>query len=200
LIDSHTQLSGGFNLDNLLLALAIAVECGIDPIELAAITPSLTGAPGRLEAVSLGQRYRAFVDYAHSPDAVSNVLAAAREFTPGKIIAVLGCGGDRDASKRPLMGRALVDGCDIAIFTSDNPRSEKPSEILKQMTSSLNVTAPSRVIEDRTDAIRAAIALATVEDTVLVLGKGHESGQEIAGVVTAFDDRLVLAQAIEAKP
>jgi UDP-N-acetylmuramoyl-L-alanyl-D-glutamate--2,6-diaminopimelate ligase len=200
LIDSHTQLCGGFNLDNLLLALAIAVECGIDPIELAAITPSLTGAPGRLEAVSLGQRYRAFVDYAHSPDAVSNVLAAAREFTPGKIIAVLGCGGDRDAGKRPLMGRALVEGADAAIFTSDNPRSEKPSEILKQMTSSLKFHAPSQIIEDRTDAIRAAIALATDDDTVLVLGKGHESGQEIAGVVTAFDDRLVLAQAIEAKP
>jgi len=200
LIDSHTQLCGGFNLDNLLLALAIAVECGIDPIELAAITPSLTGAPGRLEAVSLGQRYRAFVDYAHSPDAVSNVLAAAREFTPGKIIAVLGCGGDRDAGKRPLMGRALVEGADVAIFTSDNPRSEKPSEILKQMTSSLNFKEPSQIIEDRTDAIRAAIALATDDDTVLVLGKGHETGQEIAGVVTAFDDRLVLAQAIEAKP
>jgi UDP-N-acetylmuramoyl-L-alanyl-D-glutamate--2,6-diaminopimelate ligase len=200
LIDSHTQLCGGFNLDNLLLALAIAVECGIDPIELAAITPSLTGAPGRLEAVSLGQRYRAFVDYAHSPDAVSNVLAAAREFTPGKIIAVLGCGGDRDAGKRPLMGRALVEGADVAIFTSDNPRSEKPSEILKQMTSSLNFKEPLQIIEDRTDAIRAAIAMATDDDTVLVLGKGHESGQEIAGVVTAFDDRLVLAQAIEAKP
>ena len=200
LIDSHTQLCGGFNLDNLLLALAIAVECGIDPIELAAITPSLTGAPGRLEAVSLGQRYRAFVDYAHSPDAVSNVLTAAREFTPGKIIAVLGCGGDRDAGKRPLMGRALVDGADVAIFTSDNPRSEKPSEILKQMTDSLKFQMPSQIIEDRADAIRAAIALATDDDTVLVLGKGHETGQEIAGVVTAFDDRLVLAQAIEAKP
>jgi UDP-N-acetylmuramoyl-L-alanyl-D-glutamate--2,6-diaminopimelate ligase len=200
LIESRTQLSGGFNLDNLLLALAIAVECGIDPIELAAITPSLTGAAGRLEAVSLGQGYRAFVDYAHSPDAVSNVLAAAREFTPGKIIAVLGCGGDRDASKRPLMGRALVDGADVAIFTSDNPRSEKPSEILKQMTASLNFQAPSQIVEDRTDAIRVAVALATDADTVLVLGKGHETGQEIAGVVTAFDDRLVLAQAIEAKP
>ena len=200
LIESRTQLSGGFNLDNLLLALAIAVECGIDPIELAAITPSLTGAAGRLEAVSLGQGYRAFVDYAHSPDAVSNVLAAAREFTPGKIIAVLGCGGDRDASKRPLMGRALVDGADVAIFTSDNPRSEKPSEILKQMTSSLNFQAPSQIVEDRTDAIRVAVALAADADTVLVLGKGHETGQEIAGVVTAFDDRLVLAQAIEAKP
>ena len=200
LIESRTQLSGGFNLDNLLLALAIAVECGIDPIELATIAPSLTGAPGRLEAVSLGQRYRAFVDYAHSPDAVSNVLAATREFTPGKIIAVLGCGGDRDASKRPLMGRALADGADIAIFTSDNPRSEKPSEILKQMTSSLDFKAPSQIIEDRTDAIRAAVSLATDNDTVLVLGKGHESGQDIAGVVSAFDDRLVLAQAIEEKP
>ena len=200
LIESRTQLSGGFNLDNLLLALAIAVECGIDPIELAAITPSLTGAAGRLEAVSLGQGYRAFVDYAHSPDAVSNVLAAAREFTPGKIIAVLGCGGDRDASKRPLMGRALVDGADVAIFTSDNPRSEKPSEILRQMTASLNFQEPSQIVEDRTDAIRVAVALATGADTVLVLGKGHETGQEIAGVVTAFDDRLVLAQAIEAKP
>ncbi|MCX6436367.1 MAG: UDP-N-acetylmuramoyl-L-alanyl-D-glutamate--2,6-diaminopimelate ligase [Actinobacteria bacterium] len=200
LIESRTQLSGGFNLDNLLLALAIAVECGIDPIEIAAITPSLTGAAGRLEAVSLGQGYRAFVDYAHSPDAVSNVLAAAREFTPGKIIAVLGCGGDRDASKRPLMGRALIDGADVAIFTSDNPRSEKPSEILKQMTASLDLQAPSQIVEDRADAIRVAVALAADADTVLVLGKGHETGQEIAGVVTAFDDRLVLAQAIEAKP
>ena len=131
---------------------------------------------------------------------MSNVLAAAREFTPGKIIAVLGCGGDRDASKRPLMGRALVDGADVAIFTSDNPRSEKPSEILKQMTASLNFQAPSQIVEDRTDAIRVAVALAADADTVLVLGKGHETGQEIAGVVTAFDDRLVLAQAIEAKP
>ena len=131
---------------------------------------------------------------------MSNVLAAAREFTPGKIIAVLGCGGDRDASKRPLMGRALVDGADVAIFTSDNPRSENPSEILKQMTSSLNFQAPSQIVEDRTDAIRVAVALAADADTVLVLGKGHETGQEIAGVVTAFDDLLVLAQAIEAKP
>jgi UDP-N-acetylmuramoyl-L-alanyl-D-glutamate--2,6-diaminopimelate ligase len=98
------------------------------------------------------------------------------------------------------MGRALVEGADVAIFTSDNPRSEKPSEILKQMTDSLKFQMPSQIIEDRADAIRAAIALATDDDTVLVLGKGHETGQEIAGVVTAFDDRLVLAQAIEAKP
>lgn len=200
LIESQTRLFGGFNLDNLLLAVAIAVECGIDPIELAAVIPTLTGAPGRLESVSLGQRYTALVDYAHSPDAVSNVLAAVREFTPGKIIAVLGCGGDRDASKRPLMGAALVQGADVAIFTSDNPRSEEPREILSQMTDSLTFSAPSQIIEDRGDAIRAAVALAADADTVLVLGKGHETGQEIAGVVTSFDDRIALAQAIEAKP
>jgi UDP-N-acetylmuramoyl-L-alanyl-D-glutamate--2,6-diaminopimelate ligase len=200
LIESRTQLVGGYNLDNLLLALAIAVESGIDPIELAAITPSLTGAPGRLELVSLGQRYTALVDYAHSPDAVANVLAAAHEFTTGKIIAVLGCGGDRDATKRPLMGAALLEGADIAIFTSDNPRSEKPVDILTQMTASLTVKAPSCIIEDRADAIRAAVALAHDGDTVLVLGKGHEVGQEIQGVVTPFDDRLELARAIEAKP
>lgn len=200
LIESQTRLFGGFNLDNLLLAVAIAVECGIDPIELAAVIPTLTGAPGRLESVSLGQRYTALVDYAHSPDAVSNVLAAVREFTPGKIIAVLGCGGDRDASKRQLMGTALAQGADVAIFTSDNPRSEAPREILSQMTDSLTFSAPSQIIEDRGDAIRAAVALAADADTVLVLGKGHETGQEIAGVVTPFDDRIALAQAIEAKP
>jgi UDP-N-acetylmuramoyl-L-alanyl-D-glutamate--2,6-diaminopimelate ligase len=200
LIESRTRLFGGYNLDNLLLALAIAVECGIDPIELAAITPTLTGAPGRLESVSLGQHYTALVDYAHSPDAVSNVLAATREFTSGKIIAVLGCGGDRDVTKRPLMGQALLDGSDIAIFTSDNPRSENPIEILKQMTQSLKISSPSQIIEDRADAIRTAVALAQDGDTVIVLGKGHEIGQEIAGVITPFDDRIALAQAIEAKP
>lgn len=200
LLESRTRLFGGYNLDNLLLALAIAVECGIDPMELAAITPALTGAPGRLESVSLGQHFTALVDYAHSPDAVANVLAATREFTSGKIIAVLGCGGDRDATKRPLMGQALVHGSDIAIFTSDNPRSESPSEILAQMTQSLSITAPSEIIEDRADAIRAAVSLAQDGDTVIILGKGHETGQEIAGMVTPFDDRIALAQAIEAKP
>jgi UDP-N-acetylmuramoyl-L-alanyl-D-glutamate--2,6-diaminopimelate ligase len=98
------------------------------------------------------------------------------------------------------MGAALVQGADIAIFTSDNPRSEAPSEILSQMTSSLTFNAPSQIIEDRGDAIRAAVSLASDGDTVLVLGKGHETGQEVAGVVNAFDDRIALAQAIEAKP
>jgi UDP-N-acetylmuramoyl-L-alanyl-D-glutamate--2,6-diaminopimelate ligase len=199
LIESRTPMHGGFNLDNLLLVVAIAYECGIDPLEMATLIPSLTGAPGRLESISLGQNFRALVDYAHSPDAVRNVLETVREFTTGRVIAVLGCGGDRDSSKRAVMGRALSTGSDIAIFTSDNPRSENPAAILAEMVGDLSIAAPSAVIEDRAKAIAYAVAQAEAGDTVIILGKGHESGQEIAGVVTPFDDRLQLAQEIEAK-
>ena len=199
LIESKTQLFGGYNLDNLLMAVAIAHASGIDPIELASIIPSLTGALGRLEPVSIGQNFTALVDYAHSPDAVSNVLAAAREFTSGKIIAVLGCGGDRDKGKRPLMGSALVHGSDISIFTSDNPRNENPAEILADMTAGVALQESSRVIVDRDEAIRAAVAIAKAGDTVLILGKGHESGQEVLGAIEPFDDRLQLARAIEGR-
>jgi UDP-N-acetylmuramoyl-L-alanyl-D-glutamate--2,6-diaminopimelate ligase len=199
LIESTTSLLGAYNLDNLLMAIAIAHESGVDPVELATIIPTLIGAPGRLDPVSIGQNFTALVDYAHSPDAVSNVLAAAREFTPGKVIAVLGCGGDRDSSKRPLMGKALIEGSDVAVFTSDNPRSENPTEILKEMTSSISVSTPNTVIEDRAAAIEYAVGLAQATDTVLILGKGHETGQDIKGVVTPFDDRLQLARAIENK-
>jgi UDP-N-acetylmuramoyl-L-alanyl-D-glutamate--2,6-diaminopimelate ligase len=183
----------------LLLAVAIAYECGVDPLELATILPVLSGAPGRLEPVSLGQEFTALVDYAHSPDAVQNVLNAVREFTSGRVIAVLGCGGDRDAGKRPLMGHALLAGSDYAIFTSDNPRSEDPAVILGQMVGSLELSGDSKVIEDRATAIDYAVSLAAAGDTVIVLGKGHEVGQEINGVVTPFDDRLQIARSIEGR-
>ena len=199
LIESATTLRGGFNLDNLLLVVAIAYECGVDPLEMATLLPTLKGAPGRLESVSLGQNFSALVDYAHSPDAVINVLKAAREFTTGRVIGVLGCGGDRDSSKRSLMGDALFDGADLAIFTSDNPRNEDPTLILQEMTQSLAIAEPSAVIVDRAAAIKYAVSLAQPGDTVLILGKGHESGQEIQGVVTPFDDRLQLALEIESK-
>ena len=196
LIESSTKLRGGYNLDNLLMAIAIAVESGVDSVDIAAAVPALSGAAGRLEEVSVGQSYSAFVDYAHTPDAVSNVLESIREFTSGKVIAVLGCGGDRDSSKRPLMGQALLKGCDIAVFTSDNPRSEDPSQILKEMVGNLKVSAPAIVIEDRKSAIEYAVSLASQGDTIAILGKGHELGQEIAGQKLDFDDRKVLAQAI----
>ena len=199
LIEGKVHLHGGYNFDNLLMAVAIATESGIDPIDIAAILPQLTGAAGRLEAVRLGQNFTALVDYAHSPDAVARVIETAHEITDGRVIAVLGCGGDRDSSKRPLMGKALHEGADVAIFTSDNPRSEKPEAILVQMTLGLDIQEPSAIIEDRADAIRAAVNEAQAGDVVLVLGKGHEKGQDIAGVNHPFDDRVELAKAIEDK-
>ncbi|CAB4865181.1 unannotated protein [freshwater metagenome] len=199
LIEATTSLRGGYNLDNLLMAIAMAHEAGIDPVEIAAIVPKLNGAEGRLDAVNLGQDFGAFVDYAHTPDAVSNVLRTSKEFTTGKVIAVLGCGGNRDASKRPLMGEALLKNCDVAIFTSDNPRDENPEDILKEMIGSQKITSPSRVIPNRAEAISYAVSLASNGDCVLILGKGHESGQEIAGVISPFDDKLILADAIEVK-
>jgi UDP-N-acetylmuramoyl-L-alanyl-D-glutamate--2,6-diaminopimelate ligase len=197
LIDSSTKLFGAYNLDNLLMAIAIAHASGVSSTELATIIPTLIGAPGRLEPILTGKDFTALVDYAHSPDAVKNVLAAAREFTSGRVIAVLGCGGDRDKSKRPLMGSALLEGSDVAIFTSDNPRSEDPSEILKDMTGRLALAESSQIIADREQAIAYAVSQAKAGDTVLILGKGHESGQEINGATTPFDDRIQLARAIE---
>ena len=199
LIEGKVQLHGGYNYDNLLMAVAIATESGIDPIDIAAILPHLSGAVGRLESVRLGQNFTALVDYAHSPDAVSRVLETAHEITDGRVIAVLGCGGDRDSSKRPLMGKALLDGADIAIFTSDNPRSEEPEKILVQMTLGLDIQEPSAIIQDRAVAIKAAVNHAQEGDLVVILGKGHEKGQEIEGVIHPFDDRVELARAIEDK-
>ena len=199
LIEGKTQLHGGYNYDNLLMAIAIAVESGVDPIDIAAILPTLTGAVGRLEAVRLGQNFTALVDYAHSPDAVTRVLETAHEITDGKVIAVLGCGGDRDTTKRTLMGQALHNGADVAIFTSDNPRSEKPEAILEQMVLDIDIVPPSAIIVDRAQAIKTAVDLAEPGDVVMVLGKGHEKGQEINGSIQEFDDRVELAKAIEDK-
>jgi len=199
LIEGKVQLHGGYNYDNLLMAVAIANESGIDPLDIAAILPNLTGAAGRLESVRLGQNFTALVDYAHSPDAVARVLETAHEITDGRVIAVLGCGGDRDTSKRPLMGKALHEGADVAIFTSDNPRTEKPEEILVQMTLGLDIQEPSAVIVDRSTAIKTAVNQAQEGDLILILGKGHEKGQDIAGINHPFDDRVELARAIEDK-
>ena len=199
LIEGKVHLHGGYNFDNLLMAVAIASESGIDPIDITAILPQLTGAAGRLESVRLGQNFTALVDYAHSPDAVARVLETAHEISDGRVIAVLGCGGDRDSSKRALMGKALHEGSDVAFFTSDNPRTEKADSILVQMTLGLDIQPPSAIIQDRSEAIKAAVNEAKDGDLVLILGKGHEKGQEISGVVHPFDDRVELARAIEDK-
>lgn len=189
LIQTSTRLHGAFNLDNLLMAVAIASHCGIDSLQLAAVIPSLSGAEGRLEEVPGDYDFKVFIDYAHSPDAVTSVLETVRDFTEGRVIAVLGCGGDRDRSKRAIMGAALSEGSDVAIFTSDNPRSEDPQAILADMVGTLSIETPSIVESDRSTAIAYAISQARSGDCVVILGKGHETGQEIQGVVHPFSDR-----------
>jgi UDP-N-acetylmuramoyl-L-alanyl-D-glutamate--2,6-diaminopimelate ligase len=144
-----------------------------------------------MERVDVGQPFTALVDYAHTPEAVQTLLRSVREVTPGRVIVVLGCGGDRDRGKRPLMGRAAVEGADVAVLTSDNPRSEDPLAILAEMGQ------PEAVHEvDRRKAIALAVAMARPGDAVVVAGRGHESGQEVDGVVTPFDDREVLREVL----
>ena len=195
LIEGHLPLLGLHNLDNALLAIGLAVESGVDPIAVASYLKSLHAPVGRLEPVNVGQKFLALVDYAHTPDAVSRALATARSLTSGRVIAVLGCGGDRDKTKRPIMGAALRAGSDLAIFSSDNPRSEDPTEILAEM---IGTPGENEIVEvDRRAAIATAVIEAAPGDCVIVLGKGHERGQEIKGVKYPFDDRIELARAIE---
>ena len=197
LVSGNFPLLGEHNLDNLILAVAIAAHSGVSLAEITAAIPNLKSVTGRLEQVNLGQNFNALVDYAHTPDAVERVLKSARRFTPGKIIAILGCGGDRDKGKRPLMGMALNNYSDIAIFTSDNPRSESPDQILKEMVAGVEVASPNKVIVDRREAIKYAVSMAQSGDSILLLGKGHELGQEVNGVTTEFSDLIELTDAIK---
>ena len=196
LLSIESPLIGDYNSANVLMALALAVESGIDPLAAADALNTAKGAPGRMELVDLAQNFTAVVDYAHTPDAVSAALKAVRGATKGKVIAVLGCGGDRDAAKRPLMGKSLISGADIAIFTSDNPRSEDPLSILDQMHEGIQLAENHFVIVDRREAIKFAVENASQNDCVVVLGKGHETGQEIMGKISPFDDRVELKAAI----
>jgi len=196
IISGNFPLIGEHNLDNLLLAIASVSICGLTNDQISNSLSKLKSVPGRLEIISAGQSFAAVVDYAHTPDAVSRVLKSVRSFTSGRVIGVLGCGGDRDKSKRSPMGQALYSGSDLAIFTSDNPRSEKAEDILKEMTEGIDLAEKGFVLIDRKDAINFAVKMAKSGDCILLLGKGHESGQEINGVVTPFDDRIELLNSI----
>jgi UDP-N-acetylmuramoyl-L-alanyl-D-glutamate--2,6-diaminopimelate ligase len=188
-VRASVQLPGVFNVSNALAALSSLVTAGV-PVEAAVEgVASLSGVPGRMERIDAGQPFAALVDYAHTPDAVATLLASVREVTEGRVIVVLGCGGDRDRSKRPLMGRAAVAGADLAVFTSDNPRSEDAEAILDEMGDGW-----AHRDTDRRAAIAWAVGQAEPGDTVVVAGKGHESGQDVGGVVTPFDDRAVLRE------
>jgi UDP-N-acetylmuramoyl-L-alanyl-D-glutamate--2,6-diaminopimelate ligase len=193
---------GRYNVANALLAIAMLEQVGV-PVEVAAPAVAVATVPGRMERIDAGQPFLAIVDYSHKPAAVDGALRALRPLTRGRLIIVLGCGGDRDRGKRPHMGAIAARAADLLVITDDNPRSEDPAAIRGAMRDgALAVPAAERgeVIEigDRAAAIAHAVDLARVGDTVLVAGKGHEAGQEIAGTVHPFDDRSVLRHALEA--
>ncbi|MFH8804693.1 UDP-N-acetylmuramoyl-L-alanyl-D-glutamate--2,6-diaminopimelate ligase [Streptomyces sp. NPDC017936] len=201
-ITARSPIAGPFNVANTLAALVALAAAGLDPQTAADGIAAVPGVPGRLERVDAGQPYLAVVDYAHKTDAVESVLQALREVTEGRLHVVLGCGGDRDVTKRAPMGAAAARLADTAVLTSDNPRSEDPLAILATMLQgAASVPAHERgevqLFEDRAAAIAAAVGRARPGDTVLVAGKGHEQGQDIAGVVRPFDDRQVLREAIQ---
>jgi UDP-N-acetylmuramoyl-L-alanyl-D-glutamate--2,6-diaminopimelate ligase len=200
------RLPGNFNVANATCALAALATAGVPLADAAPGVGGLTGVPGRMEPVDAGQPYLALVDYAHTPDAVTTLLDTARTLAgDGRVMVVLGCGGDRDPYKRPLMGAAAVLGADLAVLTSDNPRSEDPEAILAAMVAGAadavgppSVAAPRYLVEaDRARAIALAVEAARPGDVVVVAGKGHETGQEVGDLVLPFDDRVVLREAIE---
>ncbi|MCX8033013.1 MAG: UDP-N-acetylmuramoyl-L-alanyl-D-glutamate--2,6-diaminopimelate ligase [Thermoleophilia bacterium] len=193
-LNLSTTLVGKFNLANVLTALGLGLAVGLDLEQMIADVFKFAGVPGRMEPVEVGQEFRVLVDYAHTPDSVRNVLTTARAITPGRVIAVLGCGGNRDKRKRPLMGREAEMGADIVVVTSDNPRSEDPLAIISDILAGLAQPDRAIVEPDRRLAIAKALALAQPSDTVMILGKGHETGQEFADRTVPFDDREVARQ------
>lgn len=199
----QTQLAGDFNIDNLLCVIAALRTQGVSLQEAADICGRLSAVPGRMQSVTLPQGVSgplALVDYAHTPDALEHALQALRPLVAargGRLWCVFGCGGDRDAIKRPLMGEVAERCSDVVVLTSDNPRSELPEVILAQVSAGMSAHAPCTVIEDRAAAIRHAIEQAQTQDVVLVAGKGHETTQEIAGVFHPFSDAQQMALALK---
>jgi UDP-N-acetylmuramoyl-L-alanyl-D-glutamate--2,6-diaminopimelate ligase len=193
-IELRTRLRGRFNVENVLAAVAVSRLLGVENDAIAAGVEALEGVPGRFEAVEAGQPFAVVVDYSHKPDALENVLRTAREIARSRVICVFGCGGDRDRGKRPLMGRIASELADVAIVTSDNPRSEDPDAIIAEVVAGAG--ASLEVEPDRAAAIGRALALAQEGDVVVIAGKGHEQGQEFAGRVVPFDDREVAREAL----
>ena len=194
-------LPGDFNVANALAALGVAHALGLDLSRAAASLASAGQVPGRFESIDEGQPFAVVVDYAHTPDSLENVLGAARRITSGRLLSVFGCGGDRDRDKRPLMGRAGAELSDVAVVTSDNPRSEDPAAIIEQIEAGIDDSAQASVVveQDRRSAIAIALGRAGDGDTVVIAGKGHEQGQEFeGGRKEPFDDVTVAREALKA--
>lgn len=196
----NLMLTGKFNVYNSLAALAVAESQGI-PLEKAIKSlESVTGIAGRFELVESTEDFVVIVDYAHTPDGLINILSTAEEFTKGRIITVFGCGGDRDRTKRPLMGKAAAEHSDYLIVTSDNPRTEDPQQIIKDILPGIEQQVSTnmyRVVVDRKKAIREAIKMAQKDDIIIIAGKGHETYQEINGKKYPFNDKKVAEEILK---
>ncbi|MBN1866427.1 UDP-N-acetylmuramoyl-L-alanyl-D-glutamate--2,6-diaminopimelate ligase [Candidatus Sumerlaeota bacterium] len=196
-LELRSALRGRFNASNLLAALSAAVALDLDSAAIVEGLESMRGAPGRFEAVETGRPFTVYVDYAHTPDAVERILENVRAITRGRVIVVLGCGGDRDPGKRPLMGEAMGRLADYSILTSDNPRSEPPERIAQAMEEGIRRRVGPQSYEvclDRREAIRRALSIAQPGDSVVIAGKGHESYQIVGGETRHFDDREVVRE------
>ncbi|MCX6211678.1 MAG: UDP-N-acetylmuramoyl-L-alanyl-D-glutamate--2,6-diaminopimelate ligase [Bacteroidetes bacterium] len=195
-IEVHCRLIGTFNAYNLLAVYGIAIELGEKPQEVLVVLSALTGAEGRFDYIVSKENIIGIVDYAHTPDALENVLTTIAKLRKGNetVITVVGCGGDRDKTKRPIMAQVACDLSNKVFFTSDNPRSEDPNEIIKDMEQGLTSAAKRKYINivDRKEAIKAAISFAKAGDIILNAGKGHEKYQDIQGVKHDFDDKQIL--------
>jgi UDP-N-acetylmuramoyl-L-alanyl-D-glutamate--2,6-diaminopimelate ligase len=190
----ETPLRGLFNVENVLGAVAAGLLLDLAEDAIASGVAAVDAVPGRFEAIDEGQGFAVLVDYAHTPDSLDTVLRAARELSEGRLIVVFGAGGDRDRAKRPLMGAIAAERADLAIVTSDNPRSEDPLAIIEDVLQGAGLEV--EIDPDRGSAIRRAIGVAATGDVVVIAGKGHEPGQEIDGVVHTFDDREVARAAL----
>jgi UDP-N-acetylmuramoyl-L-alanyl-D-glutamate--2,6-diaminopimelate ligase len=201
-VEVHFRMIGTFNAYNLLAVYGTAICLGQNKETVLQILSSLDGAEGRFDyMVSANEKIVGIVDYAHTPDALLNVLATIKNLRQGeeKIITVVGCGGNRDKTKRPEMAEVACEYSDKIIFTSDNPRNEDPAQIIKDMEAGVPVTARKKCISitDRKEAIKTAITLAQRQDIILIAGKGHEKYQEINGVKNDFDDKKILIEMFE---
>jgi UDP-N-acetylmuramyl-tripeptide synthetase len=192
-LEIRTPLIGRFNVENLLAALGAGLALGIPQEALLRGLGSLRGVPGRLERVVAGQDFTVIVDYAHTDDALKNLLETVRELRPRRLITVFGCGGDRDRTKRPLMGAVASRLSDVVIVTSDNPRSEPPEAILEEIRRGIpqSRSADVQAIVDRREAIARALEMGREGDVVVIAGKGHESYQQTRDRAVPFDDRQV---------
>ena len=189
------KLAGIFNVYNALMAAGICICLGVTPEEIRRGLEDVRAVPGRIELLETGTPYRVILDYAHSPDSLENVLKAVRQTARGRMIALFGCGGNRDRAKRPLMGEIAGELADFCILTSDNPRSEDPMEILSAIEEGIRGTGCEYVvIENRREAIKYALMNAAPSDVVILAGKGHETYQEIKGVRYPFNEKIVVAE------